>query len=65
MDNNMFTVSRIFDDDYGCEERDFGEAGMAIVILKDKFGEEREIKVADDFLIQNGIEEGSVLKWRL
>lgn len=60
----MFTVSRIFDDDYGCEERDPNSPKMAIVYLKDDDGNVKELKVSDDFLVENGIEEGSVWKWR-
>ena len=37
---------------------------MAIVYLKDDEGNEKELKVPDDFLVENGIEEGSIWKWR-
>lgn len=60
----MFTVSRIYDDDYGCEERMPNATKMAIVYLKDENGNEKELKVPDEFLVQNGIEEGSIWPWR-
>ena len=63
-DIEMLTVSKIYDDDYGCEERMSNAPKMAIVYLKDDEGNEKELKVPDDFLIENGIEEGSIWKWR-
>lgn len=63
-DIEMLTVSKIYDDDYGCEERMPNAPKMAIVYLKDDEGNEKELKVPDDFLVENGIEEGSIWKWR-
>ena len=57
-DIEMLTVSKIYDDDYGCEERMPNASKMAIVYLKDDEGNEKELKVPDDFLVENGIEEG-------
>ena len=60
----MLTVCRIYDDDYGCEERMPNTPKMAIVYLKDDAGNEKELKVSDDFLEENEIEGGSIWKWR-
>ena len=54
----------VYDDDYGCEERMPNTPKMAIVYLKDDEGNEKELKVSDDFLEENEIEEGSIWKWR-
>lgn len=59
----MLTVINIYDDDYGCEERLPGDPKMAIVVLKDDDGTEKELRVSDDFLTENKIEEGSIWKW--
>ena len=64
MRDKMLTVSKIYDDDYGCEERMSNSPKMAIVYLKDEDGNEKELKVLVDFLAENGIVEGSVWKWR-
>ena len=60
----MLTVSRIYDDDYGCEEREPNAPKMAIVYLKDEDGNEKELEVSEDFLAENKIEEGNIWKWR-
>ena len=39
----MLTVSRIYDDDYGCEEREPNAPKMAIVYLKEENGGNRTI----------------------
>ena len=64
MRDKMLIVSKIYDDDYGCEEREPNAPKMAIVYLKDDDGNEKELKVPDDFLVANGIVEGSIWKWR-
>ena len=63
MRDKMLTVSKIYDDDYGCEERLPNAPKMAIVYLKDEDGNEKELKVPEDFLTENKIEEGSIWKW--
>ena len=61
----MLTVSRIYDDDYGCEERMPNAPKMAIVYLKDDNGNEEPIKVSEEFLAENKITEGSDWKWTI
>ena len=52
-------VKRIQEDDYGCEERQENEKTKVIVTLVDKNGQERQIRVEDDWLYAKGINEGN------
>ena len=54
-----WTVKRIQEDDYGCEERLENEKVTVLVTLIDENGQERVIRVEDDWLYANGIDEGS------
>ncbi len=53
-------VKRIQEDDYGCEERQENEKTKVIVTLVDKNGQERQIRVEDDWLYAKGINEGDL-----
>ena len=53
-------VRRIQEDDYGCEERQENEKTKVIVTLADKNGQERQIRVEDDWLYAKGINEGDL-----
>ena len=53
-------VKRIQEDDYGCEERQEHEKTKVIVTLVDKNGQERQIRVEDDWLYAKGINEGDL-----
>ena len=55
----MYTVERIEELDFGCEGRPEGMKDMVRVILKGDNGEEESLKVEDDWLYANGIDEGS------
>lgn len=55
----MYTVERIEELDFGCEGRPEGMKDMVCVILKGDNGEEESMKVADDWLYANEIDEGS------
>ena len=50
-----WTVKRIQEDDFGCEER----PDDAKTTLADENGQERLIRVDDEWLYKNGIDEGS------
>ena len=54
----MWFVSRIAEADYGCEERMPGEPLMALVTLESDDGRERRFEVSEDWLCNQGIDEG-------
>ena len=54
----IWTVKRIQEDDYGCEERTEDAKATVIVTLVNEKGQERLIRVEDDWLYANGIDEG-------
>ena len=56
-----WTVKRIQEDDYGCEERLEDAKVKVLVTLVDESGQERLIRVEDEWLYANGIDEGD--KW--
>ena len=53
-----WTVKRIQEDDYGCEERLEDAKVKVLVTLVDESGQERLIRVEDEWLYANGIDEG-------
>ncbi len=53
-------VLQIQEADYGCEERLPGEKTKVIVTLQNEGGEQKELTVEDDWLYENGIDEGSI-----
>ena len=55
-----WTVKRIQEDDYGCEERQENEKIKVIVTLVNNIGQERQIRVEDDWLYAKGINEGDL-----
>lgn len=61
-ESEIWTVVRIAEEDYGCEERAPGEMRKCIVYLKKKSGEQKTVLVEDAYLKRKGIEEGS--KWQ-
>lgn len=58
MINTKWTVSRIDETDYGCEERLPGEPLMVLVTIESDDGRECQFECADDYLISMQIEEG-------
>lgn len=53
-----WTVKRIQEDDFGCEERPENEKVTVLVTLIGENGQERILRVEDDWLYANGINEG-------
>ncbi len=53
-------VIQIQEADYGCEERLPGEKTKVIVMLQSEMGEQKQLTVEDDWLYENGIDEGSL-----
>ena len=51
-------VKRIQEDDYGCEERPENEKVTVLVTLINENGQERQLRVEDDWMYANGINEG-------
>ncbi len=58
----LYTVKRIEELDFGCEGRPEEMKDMVRVILKGDNGEEESMKVEDDWLYANEIDEGSRVK---
>ena len=54
----MWFVSKIAEADYGCEERMPGEPLMAFVTLESDDGRECLFEVSEDWLCNQGIDEG-------
>ena len=54
----MWTVSRIDENDYGCEERLPGEPLLVLVTIESDDGRVCQFECADDYLISMQIEEG-------
>ena len=55
----MWFVSKIAEADYGCEERMPGEPLKTLVVLESDDGIVCQFEVADEWLINQGIEEGN------
>ena len=55
-----WTVKRIQESDYGCEERSAEERNQVIVTLVDEVGLTRQLTADDDWLYTMGIDEGSL-----
>ncbi len=54
----MWTVKQLQEADYGCEERMLGEPLKTLVVLESDDGIVCQFEVADEWLINQGIEEG-------
>ena len=55
-----YTITHIYEADFGCEERPDGAKAKCVVYLEDEAGKQYHIEVEDEWLTANGIEEGSV-----
>lgn len=55
-----WTVKRIQEGDYGCEERSAEERNQVIVTLENEDGTIRQLTADDDWLYTIGIDEGSI-----
>ena len=55
-----WTVRRIQEGDYGCEERAEEERNQVIVTLENEDGLTRQLTADDDWLNETGIDEGSL-----
>ena len=57
----MWKIIQIFDGDYGCEELVPGEKPRVSVRLENERGEQKNIFVEDEWLVENNLDIGS--KW--
>ena len=57
--SRLLRVKRIQEDDFGCEERPDDAKVKVLVTLGDENGQERQIRVEDEWLYAKGIDEGS------
>ena len=57
-----YTVTHIYEADFGCEESADGAKAKCIVYLEGEDGRQRHVEVEDEWLTANGIEEGSTLE---
>lgn len=55
----MWKISAIYEDDFGCEERQPGERLKCLVELTDETGEKRTVKAYDEYLSWNKLDVGS------
>ena len=56
-----YTILQIQEDDYGCEERPAGTKKTVLVRLKDAEKNERMVRQEDDWLYEQGIDEGDLV----
>ena len=56
-----YIILQIQEDDYGCEERPAGAKKTVLVRLKDAKENERMIRQEDDWLYEQGIDEGDLV----
>ena len=54
----MWIVKQLQEADYGCEERMPGEPLKTLVVLESDDGRMCQFEVADEWLVNQGIEEG-------
>ena len=59
MAKGEWIVKRIQEDDFGCEERPDDVKVKVLVTLVTENGQKRLVRVDDDWLYANGIDEGS------
>lgn len=56
-----YIILQIQEDDYGCEERPAGAKKTVLVRLKDAEKNERMVRQEDDWLYEQGIDEGDLV----
>lgn len=58
----MWIIKQIAEADFGCEERMPGEKLKCLVILEDESGNVRCLETEDEWLTEQGLNEGS--EWK-
>lgn len=56
----MWKIKQIFDGDYGCEELAEGQSPKVSVTLVNESGQKKYVYVEDKWLVDSGLDEGSV-----
>lgn len=56
----MWKIKQIAEADFGCEERLPGEKLKCLVILENENGETRRLEVEDEWITEQGLDEGSM-----
>lgn len=56
----MWKIKQIFDGEFGCEELAPGEKPKVSVTLVNEAGEEKYVSVEDGWLLENGLDVGSI-----
>lgn len=56
----MWKIKQIFDGEFGCEELAPGEKQKVSVTLVNEAGEEKYVSVEDEWLLENGLDVGSI-----
>ena len=56
----MWRIKQIAEADFGCEERLPGEKLKCLVILENEKGETRRLEVEDEWLTEQGLDEGAI-----
>lgn len=56
----MWKIKQIFDGEFGCEELAPGEKPKVSVTLVNEDGEEKYVSVEDEWLLENGLDVGSI-----
>lgn len=57
----LYTIRRICEDDYGCEERPEAQPDLVLTELEDDIGKRTWVRMADESLRRAGLDEGSCL----
>lgn len=57
--SKKYVVTGIYEDDFGCEEREAGYDPQVIVVLRDENGSEISLKQSDAWMYQQEIQEGN------
>ena len=57
-----YKILKIYDDNYGCEGVPEGQEPMCSVLIQDSQGNERWIKLSDEYLTDNNLNEGDTVE---
>lgn len=58
----QYKILKIYDDDYGCEGDPEGQEPMCSVLIQDSQGNERWIKLSDEYLTENNLNEDDTVE---
>lgn len=57
-----YKILKIYDDDYGCEGVPEGQEPMCSVLIQDSKGNESWIKLSDEYLTENNLNEDNTVE---